>query len=213
MSDQVTFRVRTRPVTYGDNRTFHEYSILMYARASLVGYEEGPRRTTESLEHCLKEARKRVRELRSHRLFVIRVTRQHITDGEARNCHTCAISQALWHNQERMGFEKSDFSFEVSPYGGIGADPRGIVLSHKWGEEEDRHIPADVLPDLVSGQRGKIIFNETMGNWAANFDEWAESRYMSLPEWRDLHGFEDGERPWRPSPASFVLDLDAFRPT
>jgi hypothetical protein len=44
------------------------------------------------------------------------------------------------------------------------------------------------------------------------FDDWYDSKYMSLKEWRERHGHQDGERPYRPGPTSFVLDLDAFKP-
>src|SRR5690242_15319592 len=101
--DALTFAVRTHSVKYGDNRTFLEYTILMLHAGKLVGIEEGPRRSTPERLAALKAARQRIAVLRSQRLFAIRVTRKHISDGEVRNCNTCAISQALWHNQERMG--------------------------------------------------------------------------------------------------------------
>lgn len=206
---KITFRVRTRTVEYGDSKKFAEYQILMYRGRKLAGYEEGPRRETQHRSGALKMARQKIRILNSHRLYVINVTRQNITDGEARNCNTCAISQALWNNQERMGFAKSEFNFEVSPYAAF-IEPRGIVLSERYCGVE-KHIPVDEMPELVSGQRGKFIFNESMEDWAMNFDDWAESRYVSLGEWREAHGYEDDERPCRPSPASFVLDLDAMK--
>jgi len=209
-TSKIAFRIRTRTVEYGDNRRFIEYAVLMFRGQKLVGYEEGPRREALDRPSALKMARARIRTLASHRLYVINITRQNITDGEARNCNTCAISQALWDNQERMGFSKYEYNFEVSPYAAF-MEPRGIVLCEKFGDN-DIHLSADALPDMVSGQRGKVVFNDSMEHWAMNFDDWGDSRYMSLAEWREEHGYEDGERPYRPCPASFVLDLDAMKP-
>ena len=205
------FKVRTVAITYGDDRTFREYRLLIYRGPKLVGYEEGPRRETATVSDCLRAARTRIQILKSHRLYAIKVTRKHISDGVGRDCRTCAISQALWHNQERMGFPKREYSFEVSPYAAF-VEADGIRLRPEYGQEEEFHIPPEAMPDLVNGRRGKYIFNESMEEWAMRFDEWADSRYTSLTDWREEHGYDDGERPYRPGPSSFVLDLDAFVP-
>lgn len=211
----IQFKARTRTVEYGDNRTFVEYQILMSDRQGLAGVEAGPNRETKTRNAALKAARARIRILKSHRLFAVRVTKQHIDDGDARNCHSCAISQALWHNQERMGLSKYEYSFEVSPYA-AWVEARGIVLSKKYSDEDTLHIPEDEMPDLFIGQRGKHLFTESMMEWAMSFDEWSESKYLSEEEWAEEQaerGNDDTERPWRPSPASFVLDLDAMQPS
>lgn len=224
--DAITFKVRTRTIEYGDRRKFVEYRILFCHRGRVVGAEDGPRRTTPDRAGARKAARARIAVLRTRRLYAIAVTRKHITDGEARNCNTCAISQALWHNQERMGFPKREFSFRIEPYGFM-SNVRGITLSRIYGDIE-RALPVDELPDLVWTVRdrtspiyalrspnscgGEKVYPESMVEWAMRFDDWAESRFMSLKEWRDKHSAEPDERPCRPGPVSFVLDLDAFSP-
>lgn len=213
MSDNLRFEMRTQTVTYGDKRKFYEYQILMLDLRGVVGFEAGPSRETTTRLGAIKAARSRIRVLKSHRLFGIRVTQKHIDDGDARNCFSCAISQALWHNQERMGLSKHEYSFRVSPYAAfVGAD--GLVLAPKYGSGDDLHIPDDQLPDMVvegRGYKGRIP-NESMVEWAMTFDDWADSVGLSLSEWREERGYRDGERPCPPSPASFVLDLDAMQP-
>ena len=49
-----------------------------------------------------------------------------------------------------------------------------------------------------------------MEHWAMHFDEWAEQRYMSAKECRGEYG-KDWERQYRPEPAVFLLDMDAFK--
>lgn len=213
MSDRLRFEIRTRTVEYGDKRKFVEYQILMFDLRGVVGLESGPSRETVDRADAIKAARTRIRTLKTHRLFAVRVTKKHIEDGEARNCSTCAISQALWHNQERMGLSKYEYSFRVAPYACM-VEADGLVLNPKYGADGAVHIPEDQLPDMVlegRGYKGRIP-NESMVEWAMSFDEWGDSRYMSLSEWREERGYDDGERPYRPSPASFVLDLDAMLP-
>lgn len=205
------FEITTNRTVYGNGKAFREYRILMIDVGGVVGIEAGPRRDTVSALAARQASRERIAVLRSHRLFGIRVTKKHIEDGDARNCHSCAISQALWHNQERMGLSKCEYAFEVSPYACM-IEARGIVLSRKYSHEDALHIPEDEMPDLFTGQRGKHLFTESMVEWAMAFDDWGDSRHMLIREWREMHGYQDGETPWRPSPASFVLDLDAMRP-
>lgn len=208
-SDNLTFKTRIRQVEYGDKRTFFEYQILMMYRGKVAGIEEGPRRSAADRPSALKAARARISILRHRRLFVVRVTRKHISDGEARNCNTCAISQALWHNQERMGFPKVDFRFEVSTYGAFMA-PRGIVIRERYGRDH-LQLSADQIPDIAIGIFNGRPYSEGMAEWTMAWDDWAESRGISLAEWREQNGYVDGETPGRPGPCSFVLDLDAFQ--
>ncbi len=116
MSDtsKLTFKVRVRTVEYGNRRKFAEYKILICRGGTVAGVEEGPFRETKDRSAALKAARARIAVLKSHRLYAIAVTNKHINDGEARSCHACAIAQALFHNQERMGYAKREFNFEVS---------------------------------------------------------------------------------------------------
>lgn len=211
MKDPITFSIQTETVKYGDRRAFVEYRILMHDYRGLVGFEEGPRRSSTTRSQALKVARARLRVLKTHRLFAIRVTKKHIEDGEARNCHTCAISQALWHNQDRMGLPKSEWTFEVKPYAAF-VDADGLVLRRKWEGEGELLLPPHEMPDLVLGQHGKRVLNESMVEWAMDFDDWGDSRFMSLADWREVRGYKDGERPYPPSPGCFVLDLDAMKP-
>lgn len=207
----LAFKVSAPQVTYGDNRKFPEYRIYMFAAGKPVGIEEGPRRTYLTRYDAVKAANQRIKELLAHRLYIVRVTNKHIADGEGRNCHTCAISQALWHNQERMGLPRRNYNFEVAPYGAF-IEPRGIVLSTSFSDEPDIAIANDSLPDLVVCSRSGKIYSQDLPGWAMAFDDWYDSKYISLKEWRERHGYEDDERPSRPGPTSFVLDLDAFKP-
>lgn len=214
MSDNLRFEIRTRTVTYGDKRKFVEYDIRMLDLRGIVGFESGPSRETVSRADAIKAAHARIRVLKTHRLFAIRVTKKHIDDGDARNCFSCAISQALWHNQERMGLSKYEYNFRVVPYACM-VEADGLVLEPKYGSGEALHIPEDELPDMVFEGKGYNRWrtpNESMVEWAMTFDDWGDSRYMSLSEWREERGYDDGERPYPPSPASFVLDLDAMQP-
>lgn len=208
-TSKLKFSISARTLRYGDRRSFIEYRVIMSDGRGVAGIERGPTRTFTERGEALKAARKRVRELRTRRLFVIRVTRKHIRDGEGRNCQTCAIAQALWHNQERMGLPKREFYFEVSPYACF-ADPEGIVLSRRFSSEPDLVIEADALPDMALEVRGKV-YHEGLGEWAMRFDDYDDSRHMSLAEWREKNGYESDERPYSPGPVSFVLDLDAFK--
>ena len=213
MSDNLTFEIRTHTVTYGDDRKFVEYQILMLDSHGVAGLESGPRRETESRAGAIKAARARIRVLKAHRLYAVRVTKQHIKDGKARNCYQCAISQALWHNQDRMGLSKYDYDFKVVPYACM-VEADGLVLTHKYHDDDALHIPEDQLPDMVltcKGYKGRIP-HESMVEWAMTFDDWGDSRCMSLKDWREERGYDAGERPYPPPPASFVLDLDAMQP-
>lgn len=203
----ITFKASVRAQKYGDRRTFMEFRILMFHKNRLVGIEDGPRRETTTRPEAIREARRRITALKSRRLFVIRITRKHISDGEARSCNTCAIAQAIWHNQERMGFPKRIFSFEISPYGGMFSEARGIVIGHEYRDEPDRHIQADELPKLAIGVFNGRAASEDMATWAMNFDDWAEYRSMSAREWRES---KSDDLPSYPGTCSFVLDVDAF---
>lgn len=206
-TDSIVFKASIRLVKYGDGHSFAEYTVLMFHRDRLVGIENGPRRETILRSEATKSARKRIAILRTRRLFVVRVTRKHITNGEARNCNTCAIAQALWHNQERMGLDRREFSFEVSPYGAF-TDPRGIVLRPSYGDGPELHVPVMELPKMAIGIFNKRPYSESMQEWAMAFDDWAEYRFMSASDWREERS-ED--LPYRPNPCAFVFDADALK--
>src|SRR5688572_25425653 len=166
--DRLKFTATSRLAEYGDGRTFYEYTILMSLGKRLVGMERGQRRATQERSPCLKAARERIAFLKSRRLFAIRITRQNISDGWARSCTECAIAMALSCNQERMGFDKYDFSFEVSPYGAF-TDPRGIVLRNRDSADE-KAVPAKQMPDIAIGVFSGRACSESMAEWAMQFD-------------------------------------------
>lgn len=208
MPNEIGFRVEARPQKYGDGRTFFEYRILFTKGKKVIGAERGPRRVSESKLDCKRAARERVAELKKHRLVHIPVTTKHISNGEARNCTTCAIAQALWHKQEYLGFPKHKFVFEVSTYG-AWVDPRGIVLIDRSGASPDRSIVFEKLPLLVYEGTRKI-YDDWMPEWTMQWDDWAEARWESAREYRQRTGEHDG-KPSRPGPTSFVLDMDELK--
>lgn len=211
MSDRIEFRIKARKIEYGD-RPYYEYRILFVRRGKIVGVEDGPRRVATDRASALEAARARVDVLEDHRLFVIRVTDKHIRDGEEGNCNTCAIAQALWHNQVRMGLSRDDWNFRVEPYG-FFTDSRGIVLTKGTYYREDAvyTLPTDDLPDIV-GFRSSAdrCWPEGMVEWAFAWDNWAEARGMTRKQWKEHDGWSDDGKPPRPGPSTFVLDLDAF---
>jgi hypothetical protein len=209
MSDakKLKFTVRVRKVPYGDNRTFCEFRIFAWLKGHAAGVWDGPTRKTITMDACRAAGWAMVRTLRTHRLYAIDVTKKDIDNGEARSCQSCAISQALWREQERMGFPRLDFDFRVEPYGFM-ADCGGIILNEYHGEEimTGEHG----MPDLVfQSPRGPYL--NLMAEWAQEWDEWADSRHMSLSEWREELGKESNDRPYRPSSCSFVLDVTAMQ--
>jgi hypothetical protein len=68
------------------------------------------------------------------------------------------------------------------------------------------------MPEMGAFRNKRRYYSESMVDWAMRWDEWAESRNMDLGDWREHHGYDDGERPCKPGPISFVLDLAAFAP-
>jgi hypothetical protein len=209
MADTIKFRIRTHTVEYGDKRKFVEYRIDFLKGKRIVGCEVGPRREIIDRASARKAARARIAVLKLHRLYAIRITAKHISDGIERNCRACAIAQALWHNQERMGLRQREYNFEVSPYACF-MEPRGIVLSKPFYDDDNLALPAEKLPLLVSAVHQERVYPESMVEWAMRFDDWGESRHMTLKEWRKERGYDDDDRPYRPGPAWFVLDLDEF---
>lgn len=205
---KIDFRVRVVRTEYGDRRSFYEYRIYFCRGRKIVGVEDGPRRSTALRVSALRAARARVGELKRHRLFIIQVTRQDIRHGEARSCDACAIAQALWRNQERMGFDRRDFSFSVSPYAFLRT-ARGIVIEPTRGYTTALQLPADQLPKMSYGSpREQNPYPQDMEEWARMFDDWRESRVEGVAHWCERTG---EERPLHPGTVSFVLDLDAFR--
>lgn len=210
MNKAVKFKARTSVVNYGDGRKFFEWRIHICQGDQIVGMEEGPARETIDRATALKAARERIAVLKSRRLFPVKVSKRNISHGRARCGYTCAIAEALSAHQERMGFSKRDYLFEVSPYGAF-VHPRGIVLVDRIMGAE-KAIPADDLPIMVTdGARNP--YPESMMEWAMQFDDWAESKeYASIKDWRQDKGHSDGDSPCRPCPAWFVFDLDLLQP-
>ncbi len=209
-NSRISFKVSTGTTEYGDGRKFLNYKIVMLSGSKPVGIEAGPSRTFADRSSASAAARRRISILKTHKLFIVRITEKHITDGEGRQCNTCAIAQALWHNQERMGFPMYQYGFHVSPYGDM---LRGIVIEPKAGLAGPGLIlEPSKLPDVIYGltSRGQVC-NDSLEHFASGFDDWADLRTMSIAEWREMHGYDEDERPYRPSPCSFVLDLDEFK--
>ena len=208
--DTLTLQIKTRPVTYGDGAKYHEWVILMLHRNKVVGAESGPRRATPDRASCTAAARSRIRELQKHRLYVIRITRDDMRHGKARSCETCPVAQALYRNQERMGLDKYDYDWWVETYRAyVHAD--GLVLN---GPDGSLHIDSDDLPLIINKHNpGLSFFQKDLSEWTQDFDEWKDMVQMGVREWREERGYEDGERAYRPLPFSFVLDMDAMKPT
>lgn len=210
--EPIEFKISAKTSAYDDGK-FVQWRILMRSGGRLAGIEDGPTRLHRVRDDAVKDARKRVAVLKKQRLFVVPITKKNIDHGEARNCHSCAIAQALWQNQERMGLPRFDVNFRVSPYAAF-AHSDGLVIEHKYGSKADEAIAPENLPLVVSEYRWKgktEHYDECMVDWAMDFDDWAESQSMSLAEWRQRHGYKDGERPIKPGPACFVLNLDEFK--
>jgi hypothetical protein len=209
---RMQFKVRTRTVEYGDERKFIEYRIHLFKGTRIVGVESGPQRQTSTRSGALKAARTRIAELKKHRLFAIKITRRHIRDGTERNCDYCAIAQALYHNQERMGLPRHKYNLSVEPYG-FFSRVRGIVISPTMfsNDDHDLVLPADDMPQIVLACDSKgNPYPDSMVEWAMRFDDWGQARHETLSEYRERTGDDEG-KPYRPGPASFVLDLDAFQ--
>ena len=207
--DQLTFKVLSRRIEYGDKRKFWEYRIAMFlANGKLAGIEIGPRRSTVGLGDMWATAKSRIATLKTHRLFAVPITKDCIARGEGHNCNTCAVSQALWENQERMGLPKREFNFRVESYGAF-IDTRGIVLEHRHTSEPDKAIE-DV--EIVNTDTSGNVYSDSLEIWTMQFDEWFDFCTMMRAEWRDKYGHQKGDTACRPAPASFVLDLDAMQP-
>lgn len=207
VGDSLRFSATVKPQKYGDGKTFYVYRILMRKDGRVTGVEDGPDRTHKTPRLSRIAATRRIEELKRHRLYAIDITEKDIQHGEARSCESCAIAQALWRNQKRMGLSEFKYDFRVEPYGAFVACD-GVVLTapgyarFSTGERE--------MPDLVGeGRHG--LFVESMYEWALHWDEWADSRNMTLKEWREENGYEDGETPYKPSPCSFVLNLTEMK--
>lgn len=217
---RLRFQILTKRAKYDDG-IFIAWTIRLWFGSTLVGEDKGPRRAHRTHGSARRSALTRVKTLRSHRLYLIRITRKHIRDGVGRSCSQCAISQALWHNQDRMGFPRGYFSgwnIEVESYG-AWTDPRGIVFTNKDGGQ-DLQLPLDKLPKVVmryarDGKRHH--YSEDMAEWTQAFDEWADVYGQSndaktLTEYRQAHGYDGNEYPTRPAGGYFVLDLDELQP-
>lgn len=209
-SDPVSFSVRTKPISYGDGRTFHEFQIVMRLRGRIVGSEAGPSRVHVISSEARRAGWARVKILSDHRLYAIRVTRKDINNGEGHDCESCAIALALYRNQERMGFPKWSHTFRVAPYAGMGAEAYGIALGTRMCDI-DIATGESGMPDLVFPlKRGGVVV-ESMMEWAMLFDEWEDKRGMGIAEWREEYGKAADETPSKPWPVSFVLNLTEMK--
>jgi len=207
MGDDIKFKVLPSRIEYGDERKFWQYRIAMYRDGVLAGVEIGPRRTTETLGSMWSAAKARIALLKTHRLFAIPITADCIRRGEGHNCNTCAVSQALWENQERMGLPRGygKFNFRVESYGAF-VDCRGIVL--ECHGEPDKAIER---VEIATADNNGKPYSDSLEIWTMQFDEWFDFRTMAKVEWREKYDREKGDTAYRPAPASFVLDLDAMQ--
>lgn len=221
MSTTLTFKITTRALHHGHKVKSPRacYTIEMLEAGKVVGVEHSDSSAVFSyLSRRLARAAalRRVKFLRTRRLFVIPVDKWAIEHGEGHNCSTCAISQALWKNMERMGLNKDADDFRTSTYG-AWTDADGITLKRRGprGGEIMTHIPVKELPRVVTTVRrgGKpLTFNEDMVQWTKDFDDWYDSKFETLKEYRERNDETEGGKPRQPPPFSFVLDLDAFKP-
>lgn len=207
MSDKIKFSVRAKRVVYGDERVFFTYQVLMADADGVAGIEEGPDRTHDTAAEARRAGYAKVGELKKHRLFVIRITQKDIDDGEARSCRTCAIAQAIWRNHKRLGLNEYEDDVRVEPYG-LGVDVQGIIFEKTRYPYARLISTVEGMPDLIIATSPRL-YTESMYEWAVHWDEWAESRCMTAKEWREEH---HDSKPCRPTPCSFVLDLDALKP-
>jgi hypothetical protein len=212
-ADPLRFSVRTRRVEYGDNRVFHDYRIVIWRGEDPVGALDGPDRTFRSPLEARAGARRRIEELRTHRLFAIDVTRKDLANGVGRSCETCAIAQALWRNQERMGFDRNEFNVMVEPYGGMfGPECRGIVISPHAYDKPDMVTTVEAMPDVVFITHRGELGVDSMLEYTQLFDERQDYEDMGLEEWREHNGYDDSYgAPSKLWPVSFVLDLTAMQ--
>lgn len=208
-TDRISFSVRSKAQEYGDGAIFHEFRVVMRSEGKVVGIEVGPRRMHKTRPECRAAGYQRIHELKKHRLFIVPVTTKDIENGEERSCQACAISQALWRNQERIGLSKHAFDFRVEPYG-FAVNCNGIVLDDKSNYKAPPIVTGqNDMPDLVSeGPRG--LYVESMYEWTLHWDDWAESRHMTAKEWNEEHP-DDGGKPYKTTPCSFVLDLTEMK--
>lgn len=122
----------------------------------------------------------------------IRVTRRDIKEGEGRSCTSCPVASAINRRLMELGFDDDAYVW-VEPYGGWFRSPVGIEI-RSYFHKPLATLPVSRLPEYVY-------------EWAMNFDDWDDMRYMG---WR-AYEKETGEfRPPRPYPFSFVLNLDEF---
>jgi hypothetical protein len=205
-----TGKLRFKPcfklLEFGRGKTQVEWHIEM-THYRPVGVTKSQRAKT--FVQAARAAKAEIALLEKRRLFIIPVLPKHINRGEASNCWSCALSLALTAQRERLLLPTTSYGdrcFRVSSYG-AWVDGRGIQLMH--GYDEVARLPVEQMPDIATPWMGGVS-SDGLVEWTQQWDDWASSRYMSLKEWRENHDYEDGERPYKPRPCSFVLDADAF---
>lgn len=184
-------------------------------KTKVVGVWERDRFAPKITEAAAQaEAAEKLAALQSARLFVIHVNDWAIDEGQARDCHCCAIAQALWKKQrEAWGHDPFYYSFSVCPYNAWDT-PEGINYGHNRGPftTGEANLPPEKLPLMVYNygtDEKPLHHTEPMEEWAQDFDDWAEYQHYTDEQYRQ-HINRDGERPTRPTEAFFVLNLDEF---
>jgi hypothetical protein len=122
----------------------------------------------------------------------IKVTQRDIKEGIGHDCVNCPIASAINRSLEALGFDEDVYAY-VEPYGMFWDKPVGIQI------RSDFNKPLATLP--ISKMPAGVY------EWAANFDDWDDMRAMG---WRKYEKETGQERPFRPQPFSFVLNLDDF---
>jgi hypothetical protein len=193
-----------KPVTYGDGRKAFRWQVLFREKGEPVGitsvYRDRQCMECPTRREAAKAAKAEIERLKGRRLVAFHITKNDIENGEGHNPQTCAVAQSMWRVQEGLGYDHWNWSFEVDTYGAF-RKPQGIraVSISPW---EVRTIdPPPVISKCRTGW-----YEESMEEWTTQYDDWDDSRHMTAREWREETG-EDG-KPCKPSPGSFVLDLD-----
>lgn len=139
-----------------------------------------------------------VRKLRTQRLFLVDVTKSDINNGNGRDCRSCAIARALNRVLPTIGYDTGGIFGHyawVSPYA-FFADT-GIEI--RQSNNTILRLPVQRFPNQLI-------------EWSMTFDDWTDSIFMTLKEWRKATSAEPGGRPVKPWPVKFLLNLDDFEP-
>lgn len=194
------------PVTYGNGRKAFRWQVLFRdEKDKPVGitrpYLGGKCMESSTRREAIRAAKVEIKRFNKRRLVAFHITKHDIENGEGRNSQTCAVAQSIWRVQEDLGYDRWDYDFEISTYGFM-IDAKGIrVRRHQDG----KIFTIDAPPIVGAMKQEPGWYEESMEEWTMLYDDWEESRDMTAKEWREYKG---EPKPYKPSPCSFVLDLD-----